>query len=93
MKKTAKYLMVMLGIKRNAFVAYDVSYYFDKKTLLIFVIALFACIPWKHILKKTGADQTFMFMVSKRLVLLVLLALCFVFIITGSYNPFIYFRF
>ena len=92
-KKTAKYLMVMLGIKQNAFIAYDVSYYFDKKTLLIFVIALFACIPWKNILKKTGADHTFMFVVIKRLVLLVLLALCFVFIITGSYNPFIYFRF
>ena len=92
-RKTAKYLMIMMGIKRNAFIAYNVSYFFDKKTLFIFVIALLACIPWKSILKKSETGNTFLLMVIKRVVLLALLALSFVFIITGSYNPFIYFRF
>lgn len=32
-------------------------------------------------------------MIGQKIVLLLLLVLCFVFIITGSYNPFIYFRF
>lgn len=92
-RKTAKYLMIMMGIKRNAFIAYNVSYFFDKKTLFIFVIALLACIPWKSILKKSETGNMFLLMVIKRVVLLALLALSFVFIITGSYNPFIYFRF
>ena len=37
--------------------------------------------------------QTLAGMIGQKIVLLVLPVLCFVFIITGSYNPFIYFRF
>lgn len=118
-RKTVQYLMVMFGMQKNAFVAYSPSYYLDKKTICIFVIALFACVPWKQVWHKwAGNDkaenekienekiendklckgnrtfaQTPVGMIGQKIVLLLLLVLCFVFIITGSYNPFIYFRF
>ena len=128
-RKTAQYLMVMFGMQKNAFVAYSPSYYLDKKTICIFVIALFACVPWKQVWRKwagndkaenekienekTGNEKienekigndklykgnrafakTPVGMIGQKIVLLLLLGLCFVFIITGSYNPFIYFRF
>lgn len=118
-RKTAQYLMVMFGLQKNAFVAYSPSYYLDKKTICIFVIALLACVPWKQVWRKwAGNDkaenekienekigndklrkgnrtltQTPVGMIGQKIVLLLLLVLCFVFIITGSYNPFIYFRF
>jgi len=123
-RKTAQYLMIMFGLQKNAFVAYSPSYYLDKKTICIFVIALLACVPWKQVWhkwagnekaenekienEKIGNDkigneklckgnrtptQTPVGMIGRKIVLLLLLVLCFVFIITGSYNPFIYFRF
>lgn len=118
-RKTVQYLMVMFGLQKNAFVAYSPSYYLDKKTICIFVIALLACVPWKQVWhkwagndkaenekienEKIGNDKlckgnrtfakTPAGMVGQKIVLLLLLVLCFVFIITGSYNPFIYFRF
>lgn len=123
-RKTAQYLMVMFGLQKNAFVAYSPSYYLDKKTICIFVIALLACVPWKQVWhkwagnekaenekienEKIGNDKigndklhkgnrpfakTLAGMIGQKIVLLLLLVLCFVFIITGSYNPFIYFRF
>lgn len=118
-RKTAQYLMVMFGLQKNAFVAYSPSYYLDKKTICIFVIALLACVPWKQVWRKwAGNDkaenekienekigndklrkgnrtltQTPVGMIGQKIVLLLLLVLCFIFIITGSYNPFIYFRF
>lgn len=118
-RKTAQYLMIMFGLQKNAFVAYSPSYYLDKKTICIFVIALLACVPWKQVWhkwagnekaenekienEKIGNDKlckgnrpfakTLAGMIGQNIVLLLLLVLCFVFIITGSYNPFIYFRF
>lgn len=118
-RKNAQYLMVMFGMQKNAFVAYSPSYYLDKKTICIFVIALLACVPWKQVWhkwagndkaenekienEKIGNDKlckgnrtfakTPAGMIGQKIVLLLLLVLCFVFIITGSYNPFIYFRF
>lgn len=82
-----EYLKVMFGITRNNFVAYSPQYYLSGKTVFLMVCAIIACIPWKR-----PADNTVV-LVARRFVLLILLALCFMFIITGTYNPFIYFRF
>ena len=84
---TWDYLKVMFGITRNEFVAYSPLYYLDGRTILLLLCAILSCIPWKR--PKNG----FAVMIIRRLVLLVLLALCFMFIITSTYNPFIYFRF
>lgn len=89
-RNSLSYLKVMFGVTRNSFTAYSPSYYMDGRTTTLMVIALLSCLPWKKILpfkESTGL------LIAKRLVLLILLALCFVFIITSTYNPFIYFRF
>ncbi len=89
-RETLSYLKVMFGITKNSFMAYSHSYYMDGRTTILFVIAVLACGPWKRIFQiKDG----FALCLVRRLILLILLALCFVFIITGTYNPFIYFRF
>lgn len=89
-RETLSYLKVMFGITKNFFVAYSTSYYMDGKTTVLLAIAVLACVPWKGILRiKESPAVVFV----KRLILLILLALCFVFIITSTYNPFIYFRF
>ncbi len=89
-RETLSYLKVMFGITKNSFMAYSPSYYMDGRTTILFVIAVLACGPWKRIFQiKDG----FALCLVRRLILLILLALCFVFIITGTYNPFIYFRF
>lgn len=100
---TLRYLKVMFGLSGNTFTAYDLSYYMDGRTTLLFVIALAACLPWLPWLGKKlskakasgvpAITDSLAFTAVKRIVLLLLLALCFVFIITSTYNPFIYFRF
>lgn len=92
---TLRYLKVMFGLSGNTFTAYDLSYYMDGRTTLLFVVALFACVPLLPWLgrKLSGMTDSLAFITVKRIVLLLLLALCFVFIITSTYNPFIYFRF
>lgn len=84
------YVKVMFGITRNSFTAYSPSYYMDGRTTVLMAVSVLACLPWKailHLKESTGL------LIVKRLILLILLALCFVFIITSTYNPFIYFRF
>lgn len=84
------YVKVMFGITRNSFTAYSPSYYMDGRTTILMAVSVLACLPWKailHLKESTGL------LIVKRLILLILLALCFVFIITSTYNPFIYFRF
>lgn len=99
-RATFAYLKVMFGMADNEFVAYDPVYYLDNRTITLFIIALLACIPWKQVLTLgkqeavlRGLKKSLPFVFVKRLWLLILLAVCFVFIITSTYNPFIYFRF
>ena len=87
---TFSYLKVMFGVTRNSFIAYSPSYYMDGRTTALLIIATLACVPWKEILR---IKESYALVLVKRLVLLILLALSFVFIITSTYNPFIYFRF
>lgn len=92
---TLAYLKAMFGLSENTFTAYDLSYYMDGRTTFLFVIALAACLPLLPWLGKklSGIGDNLAFIAVKRILLLLLLALCFVFIITSTYNPFIYFRF
>lgn len=89
-RETFSYLKVMFGITKNSFIAYSPSYYMDGRTTVLLVIAVLACVPWKGIVRLKEGPALIL---VKRLILLILLALCFVFIITSTYNPFIYFRF
>ncbi len=87
---TLSYVKVMFGITRNSFTAYSPSYYMDGRTTVLMAVSVLACLPWKAILRLKESTGL---LIVKRLILLILLALCFVFIITSTYNPFIYFRF
>lgn len=103
LKDGLDYLAIMFGIRKNEFVAYDVSYYLGKRVLFFLVIGMIACVPWKQYTKnfveqnnlrteQTGIKELCLCFI-KRSALLMLLVLSFVFIINSSYNPFIYFRF
>lgn len=87
---TLSYVKVMFGITRNSFTAYNPFYYMDGRTTVLMAVSVLACLPWKAILRLKESTGL---LIVKRLILLILLALCFVFIITSTYNPFIYFRF
>ncbi len=99
-----EYLAVMLGANAGAFTAYGLRYYLTNQMICYLVIAVLACVPWKQVwncLRARNAEKTrscprvplLVFEIVKRLLLLLLLAVCFVYIINSSYNPFIYFRF
>lgn len=89
-RKTLSYLKVMFGVTKNSFTAYSPVYYLDGRTTVLLAAAVLACLPWKELLP---AKESPGLLIAKRLILLALLALSFVFIITSTYNPFIYFRF
>lgn len=98
------YLAVMFGANAGSFTAYGLRYYLSNQMICYLVVALLACVPWKQLWtasKERGGvvrkewPQWCVFgaEILKKIVLLALLAICFVYIINSSYNPFIYFRF
>lgn len=99
--ETLRYLKVMFGTTGNSFIAYHPYYYLDSRMTCLLIAALIACIPWMKALSldtRNGEAMIRMknsipFILCKRAVLLLLLALSFMFMITSTYNPFIYFRF
>lgn len=68
------------------------------------VISVLACLPWRQI-RDAAVDKgmpwpahvpegiAFFAEIVKRVAVLILLVVCYMFIINSSYNPFIYFRF
>ena len=93
-----EYLAVMFGANAGLFTAYGLRFYLTNQMSFYMVIAILACVPWKSVLKrftenKLSERAAFCAEIIKRLALLVLLAICFMYIINSSYNPFIYFRF
>lgn len=101
LKSFISYLAVMFGANAGHFYAYGIRYYLSNQMLFYLAIAILACVPWKHVIKCVCPDiydriftapSTPVFCLQ-RLLLLVLLVFCFIFIINSSYNPFIYFRF
>ena len=94
------YIGTMFHIKKYEYTAFSPRFYLDNKTIFILIIAILACIPWNELINKNVRLNAVKIAVSeplqviiKRVMLIVLLLLCFVFIINSTYNPFIYFRF
>lgn len=94
------YIGQMLHLKKNEYIAFEPAYYLDRKTVFILIIGILACIPWKEIFAGNEKVSAFTGNISesaldcvKKIVLIILLALCFVFTVNSTYNPFIYFRF
>lgn len=95
---TLEYISIMFGIKDNGFIRYGLGWYFNNRTVFVAVLAVLCCIPWKQFLTaKFPAVEALLkndvFLLAKRIVLLVILLICFLLITNSTYNPFIYFRF
>ena len=101
-----EYLSVMFHIKKYEYTAFSPAYYLDKKVIFIFIVSCLACLPWKEYYDNFAAkheDNKIVVLASscpaicietvKRVILICMLVLCFIFIVNSTYNPFIYFRF
>ena len=101
-----EYLSVMFGIKKTQYTAFGPAFYLDNKVIFIFVVSVLACLPWKEyfmtftskhsenaLVKAVYACPEIVIETVKRVLLLILLVLSFMYIVNSTYNPFIYFRF
>lgn len=94
------YIGTMLHVKSYDYVAFSPRYFLDNKTIFIVIIGILACIPWKEVfsinntvINAVKAIPISCINIAKRVALIILLLLCFIFIVNSTYNPFIYFRF
>lgn len=91
--ETLRYLGIMFGIHRNEFVAYGIRYYLTNRNVFFTVLACVCALPVIPWIKEHMKKETMAVLIIKRILLLALLIISFLFIINSSYNPFIYFRF
>lgn len=100
----SEYVTIMFGANAGSFTAYGLRYYLSNQMIFYMLIAIVACVPWKQVwsalrdkkvfrTKQLSEGAVFVGEIIKRLLILILLAVCFMYIINSSYNPFIYFRF
>lgn len=97
-RSTLDYYSVMFGLTRPAFLRYSLAWYLNARTVTALAAACFFSVPWKSVVRDRfpgaasvlqGGAITF----AKRLLILVLLLACYLFVANSTYNPFIYFRF
>ena len=96
------YIGKMFGAGAGGYTEFSARFYLDNKMIVILVIALLACIPWKEVLKGralsaytgfTDAGPGKVTCIIRRVLLILLLLISMLFIVNSTYNPFIYFRF
>lgn len=99
---TLEYIGAMFGIGHGKYSSFSLGFFLDNKVLLIMIFAIIAAVPWAQIMPRkmssyiasvSMAEASSATAIVKRIVLLILTAICFVFIVNSTYNPFIYFRF
>lgn len=89
-----KYLGIMFGMISPQNVGFTLAWYLNKKVIFIIIIAVFASIPYKNISGKFNCCiSSNLKLVMKNLSAIFLLILSIMFVMTSTYNPFIYFRF
>lgn len=97
------HISAMLGLGAAGF-GDKIAVYYLKQYLGFIIIAMLACLPWRNIfsgLGRTGAhsardpfaEKAKYFELPSALVISALFLLCISFMVSGSYNPFLYFRF
>lgn len=87
-----QYLQTLLGFPVKDFAPFTFSFYWDPRIALALGIGLVAATPLGHLAFERIKGHP-VAVASKRLILLALFLLCTVYIMNGSYSPFIYFRF
>ena len=79
----------------------SVSVYYLKRYLGILIAGVLACVPWKQLLEQKEASGKYQTLQArspwmdwaKAAAVLALMVLSMSFLISSSYNPFLYFRF
>ena len=95
---TYVYFKILLGLTKPEFVPYDLTWFLNRRTVFILIIAILCCVPWKqfmqyYIPKIENLWLHPFFVVAKRVGLILLFGVCFMLITNSTYNPFIYFQF
>ena len=89
-----KYLGVMFGMVSPQNVGFTLAWYLNKKVIFIIIVAVFASIPYKNIPCIFNCRiSPNLKIVAKNILTFFLLILSIMFVMTSTYNPFIYFRF
>lgn len=87
------YIGVMFGLVKPEMVGFSVFWYLNKKLAFFLIVAVLASVPWKAVLPRIFDREGTMAFVTDRVTVALLLILSMIFVITSTYNPFIYFRF
>ena len=88
-------IMAMFGVKGLPFQTFEAVYYL-KSYAVIFILAMFGATP---LLSQIASSVSkikygkFILSIAEPVILTILLAVCTAFLIDGSFNPFLYFRF
>ncbi len=95
LQQTFSYLKAMFGGSGYPLFSSEFLYYF-RSYLVVFVIALFGATPLpaklRGRIRQTAAGEHVL-SIAEPLALIALLLICTAFLVDGSYNPFLYFRF
>lgn len=89
------YVKAMFGAQHNALIGVAEHFWFDK-TILIYIIAIILCTPVaKKILGLAQRNKACECVLSilEPVMFLLLFVLCIAYMVTSTYNPFIYFNF
>lgn len=88
-----EYLKIMAGFGQTS--PYSLSWFYNRKIILLTIIGIFAAIPWKEIFPKVWEEHkdTCIVLWAERIILIGLLAICVVLAMTSTYTSFIYFQF
>lgn len=96
-----KYIGAMFHVKSHTYNAFSLWYFLDKRLIFFLVIAIIACVPWAQILPRHlaayvadfASSKKGAFRVARQVCLIILMILCFIFVVNNTYSPFIYFQF
>lgn len=95
LQQAFSYLKAMFGGSGYPLLSSEFLYYF-RSYLVVFVIALFGATPLpaklRGRIRQTAAGEHVL-TITEPLALIALLLICTAFLVDGSYNPFLYFRF
>lgn len=95
LQQAFSYLKAMFGGSGYPLLSSEFLYYF-RSYFVVFVIALFGATPLpaklRGRIRQTAAGE-YVLTIAEPLALIALLLICTAFLVDGSYNPFLYFRF
>ena len=99
--EAVSYIRVMFHLERHTYNAFSLGFFLDRRLAFFLVIAVLACVPWAQVLPRfvscriaefTESDKTIP-RIARHACLLLLLVICFIFVVNTTYSPFIYFQF